>query len=305
MRRIGFKNALGEAAPPSLRDFLGALLPVLRRALPGYLAENAVKVGERLKADFIRESLMARGIAPAPLDGAPREIIGLGLEVEHAGHRWQLGRPSWIGVESQAETVFTCDGNPLAEFRFMENVRTDARAALSEFRARGMNVVILSGDRQEKVTRLASALDLPTAHARGELTPEEKAAWLRQHDGAHTLMIGEGANDSLAFNEALCTGTPVIDRGLLEKKADFYFLGRSLSGLRALLSTAEARFRAGRRVIAFTLLYNAVAVALSAAGWMSPLAAAILMPLSSLITIGLVLFTLRAVPQKEQRRGGR
>ena len=256
-------------------------------------------------ASAVRESLMARGIAPIPLDGSPREVVGLGLEVEHDGHRWQLGRPSWIGVESPAETIFACDGFPLAEFRFVENVRTDARAALDDFQARGINVVILSGDRREKVQRLATALALPTASARGELTPEEKAAWLRHHDGAHTLMIGDGANDSLAFNESLCTGTPVIDRGLLEKKADFYFLGRSLTGLRSLLSTAEARFLAGRRVIAFALLYNAVAVALSTAGLMSPLAAAILMPLSSLVTIGLVLFTLRVFPQKEQRRGGR
>src|SRR5262249_33991862 len=160
---------------------------------------------------------------------------------------------------------------------------------MQDFTRRGLKLAILSGDRAEKVARLAASLDLPAASALGQLTPEEKAAWLRAHDGAHTLMIGDGANDSLAFNEALCTGTPVVDRGLLEHKADFYFLGHSLAGLRVLLDTAHARAGATRRVITFAIAYNAVAVAISAAGHMSPLAAAVLMPLSSLATIALVL----------------
>ena len=243
-------------------------------------------------ASALREALMARGIVPALLDEPTIEAIGLGLQVRHAGHRWQLGRASWIGVDATAACTFACDGSPIAAFHLLESVRTDATDAIHDFRRRGLHVQILSGDQPQKVETLTRSLGLPLSAGLGALTPDEKAAWLRTHNAAHTLMIGDGANDSLAFNEALCTGTPAIDRGLLEHKADFYFLGRSLAGLRALLDTARARALATRHVVTFAIAYNAVAVALSAAGKMSPLAAAVLMPLSSLVTLGLVLLTL-------------
>ncbi len=245
-------------------------------------------------ASALREGLMSVGVIPEVVHIPPREQIGLGIELDHDGHQWKLGRPSWIGGEdSWAECIFACDGRVLAAFTFCESLRTDARVALGSFTRQGIEVAILSGDAQQKVDRMAESLNLTHAHALGGLSPDDKADWLRHHDGEHTLMIGDGANDSLAFNEALCTGTPVIDRGLLEHKADFYFLGRSLSGLRTLFDLARSRARASHRVIAFAITYNVVTVAFSAAGRMSPLAAAVLMPLSSLVTIGLVLATLR------------
>jgi len=241
-------------------------------------------------ASALREVLMARGTVPTALDFVPLESIGLGLEVEHSGHIWCLGRPSWIGA-GHGECVFARDRKPLASFQFVESLRTDTAEALEDFRHRGLHLAILSGDRPEKVSRLAATLGIRSKAALGALTPDEKAAWLRTHDAAHTLMIGDGANDSLAFREALCTGTPAIDRGLLEQQADFYFLGRSLTGLRILFDVAMARARAIRRVLIFAIAYNLVAVAISAAGHMSPLAAAVLMPLSSLATLALVFFS--------------
>jgi Cu2+-exporting ATPase len=125
------------------------------------------------------------------------------------------------------------------------------------------------------------------------MTPDEKADWVRQLDARDTLFIGDGANDSLAFNAAHCTGTPAIDRGLLEHKADFYFLGRGLDGVRRLLDAAAARRRTIRRVLTFTITYNAAAIALSLAGHMNPLAAAILMPASSLVSLAIVFASTR------------
>lgn len=56
-----------------------------------------------------------------------------------------------------------------------------------------------------------------------------------------------------------------------------------------------ARHRlATRAVFAFAITYNALAVSASLAGWMNPLVAAIIMPLSSLASIGLVFLLLRA-----------
>jgi Cu2+-exporting ATPase len=106
-------------------------------------------------------------------------------------------------------------------------------------------------------------------------------------------MIGDGANDSLAFNASWCTGTPAIDRGLLQSKSDFYFVGRGLSGIRDLLLVAAQRRAAARLVIGFAIAYNVGAITLSLAGLMNPVLAAVLMPSSSVVALALVAFGLR------------
>ena len=239
----------------------------------------------------LRESLLAAGIKPAQ---APpiAECIGFGLEVQHAGARYRLGRTGWA-TDAPGDCIFARDSAPLAAFRFGEEVRAGAVEEVANLRARGCDVFILSGDRRAKVESMARQLHLPEGCCRAEMTPDEKADWVRQLDARDTLFIGDGANDSLAFNAARCTGTPAIDRGLLEHKADFYFLGRGLDGVRRLLDAAAARRRTIRRVLTFTITYNVAAIALSLAGHMNPLVAAILMPASSLVSLAIVFASTR------------
>jgi len=120
------------------------------------------------------------------------------------------------------------------------------------------------------------------------MSPAEKAARVAALDPRHTLYIGDGANDAPALTQALCGGSPVTGRNFLEHKADFYFLGNSLRFLPALLDTALRHRRAVRGVFAFAVTYNLATILVSLTGGMSPLLAAILMPLSSLATLGIV-----------------
>jgi Cu2+-exporting ATPase len=241
-------------------------------------------------ASCLREHLLAGYSRDAASGEAtpPTEHIGLGIELG----RYRLGRPGWAG-EADGDCIFSRDGAVLAAFRFGDELREDAPDEFRELTAHGFTLRILSGDRPGKVAAMAQRLGVPPGHAHGALSPDAKAAWLHQLGTQRTLMIGDGANDSLAFNSSLCTGTPAIDRGLLERKADFYFLGRGLSGIRALLAIAQRRRTAARAVVTFAIAYNAAAIALSIAGKMSPLLAALLMPLSSLATIAIVLALLR------------
>jgi len=170
---------------------------------------------------------------------------------------------------------------------------------IAALRGRGCAVHILSGDRRAKVAAMADRLHLPHENCQAEMSPQAKAGWLRELDAHDTLYIGDGANDSLAFDAAWCTGTPAIDRGLLEQKAGFYFLGRGLDGVRALLDTAAQRRRTARAVVAFAIAYNVVAISLCLAGKMSPLLGAILMPASSLVSLGIVFIGIRgSSPQR-------
>ncbi len=236
----------------------------------------------------LREQLLADRVEPAA-GGPVRETVGFGLEMEREAATWRLGRAEWAapGVPV-ADCVFARDGEPLAAFRFGESARDDAREEVAALRERGCEVFILSGDRRAKVDAMAERLQLPRERCLGELSPDEKATRVREIDAHDTLYLGDGANDSLAFDAAWVSGTPAIDRGLLERKAGFYFLGRGLSGVRELLATAALRRRTARGVVAFAIAYNVVAVVLCLAGIMSPLLAAILMPASSLISLAIV-----------------
>ncbi len=221
------------------------------------------------------------------------------MRLETDSGLWTLGRPGWAAGRGNTchiiddkrplgyDTEFACDGVVLAKFSFRDAVRADAVAEIAGLQARGAKVYILSGDRREKVAIMATALGLPAENAVAEVTPTDKAAWVRRLDQRDTLMLGDGANDSLAFDAAFARGTPVIHRGVLEGKSDFYYLGQGIGGLRRLFEVNAARRRTQTWLLTFSVAYNALAVGLAVAGHMNPLLAAILMPVSSLLSLAI------------------
>jgi len=261
---------------------LSKLSPGEKAVLLGMVQNSLHPVGAGL-----REHLIASGIEPASTPDS-EETIGFGLEITHCNAIWRLGRPVWAGG-TLGDCVFSRNGQTLASFYFGETVRPDALQELETLQQRGFAISILSGDRTAKVRAMADRLKLPREHCIGGLSPQQKADWIHRHDLQDTLYLGDGANDSLAFDTAWCTGTPAVDRGLLEHKADFYFLGHGLNSVRHLIETATRRHRAARAVVAFAIAYNVIAIALCLSGKMNPLLAAVIMPASSLVSLGIVL----------------
>jgi Cu2+-exporting ATPase len=258
-------------------------------------------------ASCLREALMAAGLAgdePPPAAGeAVREQVGFGLEwTAPDGAVWRLGREGWAApagpapaTGGSADAVLGRDGTRVAAFQTGEEVRDDARAEVARMVKSGRSVFILSGDRPEKVTAMATHLGLPSEAAAGSMSPGGKADWVRSIDDRDTLMIGDGANDAMAFAAAFCRGTPAIERGLLEHGADFYFLGRGLAGIGRLLEAARLRSRTVVAVLGFAIVYNAVVVTVALAGMMSPLLAAVVMPASALVSLGIAGLGMRRV----------
>ena len=293
VRRLVFdKTGTLTLETPVLRnpDTLRDLAPDARAALAALVRDNPHPVSQCL-----HEQLLALGPVE-PLAGEVAETIGHGVELGP----WTLGRPGWrtagVGPADAAadndaaghDAELARDGEVLARFRFIDAARSDARAELAALAARGLPSTILSGDRKEKVAALAAQLGLPAAHALGELTPQAKADWLDAYGAGAAMMLGDGANDSLAFDRALCRGTPVVHRGVLERKADFYYLGRGIGGLRALFEVDALRRRTQLAILVFSVAYNLLAVGLAVAGRMNPLVAAALMPINSLLTLLIV-----------------
>ncbi|WP_411827040.1 heavy metal translocating P-type ATPase [Luteolibacter sp. AS25] len=225
-----------------------------------------------------------------------RDIPGMGRIFENGSESWTLGRPGWASenaANQDTHDVELCLGkNIIARFQFEESLRPDAIAA-TRILAKHHRLVILSGDRQGKVHTAAAALGIEDSDAHFSLTPEQKEDLVRDLDHHDTLYLGDGANDSLAFNAAHATGTPVVDRSLLESKSDFFFLGQSLRFLPMMLDLAKQRSRTVTIAFIFAVIYNLTAIAVALCGYMTPLAAAIVMPLSSVISLAIVASGLR------------
>ena len=68
----------------------------------------------------------------------------------------------------------------------------------------------------------------------------------------------------------------------MPSRSDFFLVGSGLQALSRALTDAQRLRTVVRRVLALSLGYNVIAVAIALAGWMSPVKAAIFMPVSSL-----------------------
>lgn len=286
---------------PVLRnpEELEALDPEARSALLALVRDNPHPVSQCLC-----EHLLGGG-GEAAAEADVRETVGLGVAFTAPdGDTWSLGRPGWDpraavgalgGSAPAAQAELARNGRVVARFSFADTARPGARAELAALARLGLPSFILSGDRGTSVATLAAELGLPEGRAHAEMTPQGKADWITREGPGDALMLGDGANDSLAFDRALCRGTPVIHRGVLEQKADFYYLGRGIAGLRSLFWINAVRRRAQTAILVFSVAYNAVVVGLAAAGHVNPLVAAVLMPASSLATLAIVGWGMRPV----------
>jgi P-type Cu2+ transporter len=236
---------------------------------------------------------LARAGARFDATAAVVEVAGCGLEWRRADGLWRLGRASWAVADGAASgTVLARDGVAIARFATREVLRPGARADLEALGQAGYAIHVVSGDAPERVQALAARLGLPAERARGGRAPQDKARDLAALGGGDALFLGDGANDALAFGQALCAGTVAIDRPVLPGRSDFFLVGESLSPLREALAAAHELRKVARRVLAISLTYNVFALAAALAGWMSPVRAAIFMPLSSL---SILLFTVAAL----------
>lgn len=225
------------------------------------------------------------------------EHPGRGLELVRDGARWRCGDPSWAypsecGEGSRFDVVFVRDGALLAGFVTAEELRRDAAREVQALVADGYDVSLLSGDAQVRVDAAAASCGLGPHHAFGDQTPEQKAQFLREHDAAHTLFVGDGVNDAMALDCAHVSGTPAVDRPFVPSRADFFFVTPGLAPIRLALRSSRVLAQVVRVDLAIALAYNVFTVGLALSGLMSPLACAVLMPTSSLTTIAATLAAL-------------
>jgi Cu2+-exporting ATPase/Cu+-exporting ATPase len=146
-----------------------------------------------------------------------------------------------------------------------------------------MNVFLLSGDNNVVVNQVANEVMIAKNHVFAEFLPDDKTNLIKFKDG--TIMVGDGANDALALREA---DVGIAVKGSVEASlqvADVYITQEGIFPISKLFEISHETFKVIFRNLAFSVSYNLIAAILAIMGMITPLWAAVLMPISSFIVI--------------------
>ncbi len=218
---------------------------------------------------------------------AVKEVPGSGVSMELEGTTWKLGRSDWAAEApvEDAGCTLARNGKAIATFHLEESIRDGAVEQIGKLSRSGYRVCILSGDPDAaRVQATAEKLGLPPEDVSANLSPEDKSEFIQEQPEGSTLFVGDGGNDSLALEAAAASGSPATGIRAVESRADFVFTGRGFHAISRLFTASDRRRKIVFAVFATAILYNIIAVALCLAGMMNPLLAAVLMPLSSIVT---------------------
>ena len=196
--------------------------------------------------------------------------------------------------------AFAVDGAYAGCAELGDRLRLGAAETLRTLRTEGWQPRILSGDHAEVVRAVAIELGLPPEAAQGGASPEEKLAAVHAARaaaaGRPVVMVGDGVNDAAAL-AAADVGIAVHGGAEASLEAADVHLGGSEAGPAAiveLFAGARGAMRTIRLCLGVSIAYNLLGAGLAAAGLISPILAAVLMPLSSLTVTALAFAPARA-----------
>jgi Cu2+-exporting ATPase len=169
-----------------------------------------------------------------------------------------------------------------------ESLSEEMPTLMNRLRSLGLNLMIASGDLKPIVERVGQKLGFEPEQIFSQLLPEAKVELVRtQRSHGALAFVGDGINDAAALKEAF-VGIGV--QGGAEaslRVADVYLAKDGVLGLEELLGGAKRSIKIIKRSLRFSLCYNFVCALLAMSGFISPLLAGVLMPLSSISVIAL------------------
>ncbi|WP_341487728.1 cation-translocating P-type ATPase [Pararhizobium sp. A13] len=217
------------------------------------------------------------------------ETPGFGIEARIGGRTYRLGRAEWALADRTAEqfagTVLTCNGLLSARFVFEDELRKGAMQAVGELHAVGLQLEILSGDREPAVASVARHLGI--GHYAAGLLPGGKVERLERlsGDARSVLMVGDGLNDVPALAAAHVSMAPANAADIGRNAADFVFLHEDLGAVPMAVTVARKASMLVWQNFALAVLYNVIALPVAIAGHVTPLIAALAMSLSSVVVV--------------------
>lgn len=232
---------------------------------------------------------LARAAGEGPIADAIEERPGEGVTGVIDGAVARLGRRTFAAPEARdpadgaLELWFSWDGATPTRFTFVDALRPDAARAVDTLQRHGFQVELLSGDRIGAVHAAAQSAGI--ARYAGELRPVQKTDRLARlaESGRRVLMVGDGINDAGALAQAHASMSPGTGAEISQTAADIVFQGASLSAGPAAIAIARAARARVHENLAFSALYNVVAIPVAVLGHVTPLIAALAMAGSSLV----------------------
>jgi Cu+-exporting ATPase len=226
-----------------------------------------------------------------------RTIAGKGVTGDVGGYRIAVGNRTLVDapdLESRAArhraggatvAFASVDGTPAGLFVISDPIKSTTAEALRELQARGIEVVMLTGD--ARATAEAVAKTLGIARVEAEVLPAEKEAVVRklQSEGRRVAMAGDGVNDAPALARAdagiaMGSGTDVAI-----ESAGITLVRGDLRGIVRARRLSAAMMRNIRQNLFFAFVYNVVGVPVAAFGLLHPMLASAAMTLSSVTVI--------------------
>lgn len=172
-----------------------------------------------------------------------------------------------------------------------DTVREESKEAIREFKRRGIDVVMLTGDHEGVANQIAKEVGI--RHVISDVLPKEKASYIEKlkQDGKHVIMVGDGINDAPALvassiGISINQGTDVA-----MDSADVILMNNNLSNIIDFIDISKRSYHIIWQNLFWTFFYNALMIPI-AAGLLSPLGitmnpmvASIAMTISSLTVV--------------------
>ena len=226
----------------------------------------------------------------------------------HLGGQFTLPPVQPTGLEC----VIAIDDQYAATFRFHDVPRADSRGFVGHLAPKHgfTRVLLVSGDRESEVRRLADAVAIPTVYA--ETSPEEKVRIVRQETArAKTLFVGDGINDAPALMAATVGIAFGQHSDVTSEAARVVIIDTSLSKVDELLHVSYRLRRVALESAVGGMLLSVLGMGFAATGVLTPVAGAVAQEVIDLIAVLNALRTARPpaaltdfdVPSHSERRG--
>ncbi len=224
------------------------------------------------------QSLTGRGVR-ARVDGR-LVLVGSERLLEENGVAVADLRPKAEELRNLGQSVVfgAADGRAIGLLGIADPIKASTPQAVRDLRAKGLNIVMLTGDSHATARRVAENLGLEQFES--EVLPQQKAETVRrlQQEGHAVAMAGDGINDAPALAQAdvgiaMGTGTDVAmeSGGITLVKGD-------LAGITRARNLSQATMRNIRQNLFFAFLYNSLGVPV-AAGLLYPFFGVVLSPI--------------------------
>ena len=224
-----------------------------------------------------------------------KETPGNGIEGEVSGHKLLLGSRAWLQrrgvamgqgecppqINSGSAVCVAIDGKLRGAFAFENSLRPEVAQLISQLGGQ-YELALLSGDNEREAARFQKLFGERSV-LKFNQSPADKLNFIRelQSRGRKVMMVGDGLNDAGALKQAE-VGVAVVEQiGIFSPASDVILDAAELPRLARVLAFARGAARVVRVGFVISALYNLVGVGIAAAGLLSPIVCAILMPLSS------------------------